>query len=200
MDEESKRHTDPSAEANLPVRVHGYQRRWSLHGEMPGLNSTYLSVTQEKKASFNGVIYRLRHPDHIKKYDQRETGYCRQELRAEEIELYTKALPPQKQLWIYVAAHPKHEVPTKNYPMVQSYVDLFLRGCIQIEEKFKIPHFARDCIRSTDDWSVHWVNDRIFPRRPYVYEPYAVKIDTLIKQNLSATFTQIKTPQISYSP
>ena len=85
-----------------------------------------------------------------------------------------------------------NQPPTANYPIVQSYVDIFIRGCINIEDKFKIKHFAIDCIQSTDQWSNHWVNDRIFPRRPSFYEPYASRIDALLKENLPEQFDHIK--------
>lgn len=82
--------------------------------------------------------------------------------------------------------------PTPDFPIVQSYVDTFIRGCIQIEEKFKINNFAKDCIKSTGQWSTYWENDRVFPRRPSLYEPYARKIDTLLKEILPEEFKRIK--------
>ena len=106
--------------------------------------------------------------------------------------MYSSSLPDQKQIWIYISTETLHQYPADDYPIVQSYVDLFIRGCIQVQEKYKIKHFAIDCIQSTGQWSDHWVNDRIFPRRPSLYEPCASKIDALVKDMLPEKFKHIK--------
>jgi cation transport regulator ChaC len=192
MDEHSKKETDATAQENIPVLIKGYARSWSVYGTLPGLNTTFLSVSKNKHASLNGVIYLLKNPENIQLYDAREDSYCRKEVTPREITLYSGALPNQKQMWIYSSAREQHQYPTKDHPIVQSYVDIFIRGCIQIEEKFKINGFAKNCIKSTGQWSKHWVNDRIFPRRPWLYEPYASKIDALVKEMLPELFKHIK--------
>lgn len=192
IDEQSKKNTDPSAQESFPILVKGYKRSWSVHGTLPGLNTTFLSISEDKNASVNGVIYKLDNPVNIQLYDKRERAYCRKELNVDQIKVYSAALPNQKQIWIYTSKQKTNDHPTHNFPIVQSYVDLFLRGCIQIEEKFKINNFARDCIKNTDQWSNHWENDRIFPRRPFVYQPYAIKVDMLLKEMLPENFKHIK--------
>jgi len=191
INEASKKRTDLSAQQNFPVLIKGYQRSWSVHGNLPGLNATFLSVHKDKNASFNGVIYKLSRPEHIEKYDARETIYCRKALSEDELVVYKTKLPIKKQIWIYISDDKTQAYPAHDFPIVQSYVDIFIRGCIQIQEKFKLKHFAKDCIQTTAHWSSDWENDRIFPRRPFLYEPYAAKIDDLLKKNL---------PKISPSP
>ena len=193
IDEQSKRITDPTAQENFPVIIKGYKRSWSAHGDLPGLNATFLSIHEDKNSSINGVIYKLSNPDHIQQYDKREMAYCRKELNITQIKIYSSPLPDKKQIWIYSAAQETNNPPTKDFPIVQSYVDIFIHGCIQIEEKFRISNFAKDCIKSTEQWSVHWENDRIFPRRPSLHEPYARKIDTLLKEMLPDEFKRINT-------
>lgn len=192
IDEQSKKRTDPTAQESFPVLIKGYARSWSLHSTLPGLNTTFLSAYENKHAFINGVIYQLSNPKHIQQYDVREKGYCRKELTTSKLNVYSATLPAHKQIWIYSSAQKPNQTPTNDYPIVQSYVDIFIRGCLQIEEKYKIKHFAKDCILSTEQWSDHWVNDRIFPRRPYQYEPYASKIDNLIKEMLPDKFKAIK--------
>lgn len=192
IDEQSKKRTDPTAQESFPALIKGYKRSWSVHGNLPGMNATFLSIVEDKQASFNGVIYMLSKSENIQQYDKRETTYCREALNTDRLKLYSGILPDQKQVWIYSAVQNSNEHPTHDIPIVQSYVDIFVRGCIQIEEKFKIPDFAKDCIQSTDQWSEHWENDRIFPRRPSLYEPYAAKIDALLKELLPEKFTRIK--------
>ena len=156
------------------------------------MNATFLAIYKDNASSFNGTIYKLNNPGNIKLYDKRETIYCRKELNSEKLKVYAAALPSQKQIWIYSPTKKSNQRPTSHYPIVQSYVDTFIRGCIQIEEQFKIKNYAKDCIESTEQWSVYWVNDRIFPRRPSLFEPYAAKIDALLKEVLPEKFKHIR--------
>ena len=41
--------------------------------------------------------------------------------------------------------------------------------------------FAETFLKTCSDWSKYWVNDRIYPRRAFIYVPNANTIDTLIK-------------------
>lgn len=49
------------------------------------------------------------------------------------------------------------EEPSREYPIAQSYVDTFLSGCFELEEKFKIKDFAKECVLSTEGWDAPWV-------------------------------------------
>lgn len=89
IDEQSKKRTDPAAKKSIPVLVKGYKRSWSVHGNLPGLNATFLSISADQHSSFNGVIYRLGNPRNIHQYDKRETTYCRKELRPNELASYS---------------------------------------------------------------------------------------------------------------
>ena len=74
----------------------------------------------------------------------------------------------------------------------------FLSGCIALETKYHLQDFAKQCVITTHAWSKDWVNDRIFPRRPYIHQSNARKIDALLFQNVSKYFSQIS-PETSYS-
>lgn len=193
IDEQSKKRTDPLAPPNIPALIKGYKRSWAIHGNLPGLNTTFLSVFEQPNASFNGIIYQVSTTKMIEQYDKREAVYCRKLLSLDKVKVlaHKTTLPTHYQLWIYSAVK-KPEYASHDYPIVQSYVDVFLRGCIQIEEKFKLKHFAENCIKTTGEWPIYWLNDRIFPRRPYLYEPRAAKIDRLLKSLLPQQFKQIK--------
>lgn len=192
IDEQSKIGTDPTAQESFPALIKSYKRGWSVHGNLPGFNATFLSIIKDEHASFNGVVYKLSKPENILQYDKRETTYCREALSADQLKMYSSTLSDQKQIWIYTSSEKNVEYPTLETPIVQSYVDLFLRGCIQIEDKFKVDNFAKDCIKNTGHWSQYWVNDRIFPRRPSLHEPYARRIDQLLKEMLPEQVKHIK--------
>jgi len=67
---------------------------------------------------------------------------------------------------------------------VQSYVNLFLGECFEVEIKYHIKDFAKQCVETTDNWTKSCFNDRIHPRRPFDI-PFAVRIDNLLKENIS---------------
>jgi len=56
-------------------------------------------------------------------------------------------------------------LPDEDHPIVQSYVDIFLSGCLQLQEQV-LPDieaekdFPSRCIETTHGWSAHWKNDR----------------------------------------
>lgn len=192
IDDASKNRTDPLAGKSIPVLVKGCQRIWAGHGDLPGLNATFLSAVKNNKASLNGVVYPLDNPQAIVSYDKREGIYCRRLINATNLVLLSQStLPTHKQVWIYILKAEANQSPTQEFPIVQSYVDIFLRGCIQVEEKYKIKDFARNCIINTQNWPGYWINDRIFPRRPSLYEPFAVQIDALLKSTIPEKFKYI---------
>lgn len=192
IDDASKNRTDPLAGKSVPVLVKGCQRIWAGHGNLPGLNATFLSAVKNKMASLNGVVYSLDNPQAISNYDKREGIYCRRLVNPTNLVLLSKTtLPEHKQVWIYTLKSQTNQSPTQEFPIVQSYVDIFLRGCIQVEEKYKIKDFAHNCIITTEKWPIHWINDRIFPRRPSLYEPYAVQIDALLRITIPEKFKHV---------
>jgi hypothetical protein len=187
----SKNATDQHSGENKPVWVEHYQRGWFSKGLSDGLSTTYLGVIKSKPAHFNGTIFNLP-PSSFKHYDAREKYYCRVLVAPRDIHLLTGKKLPQGQFWIYELKPELLAPPSARYPIVESYVDIFLAGCLEIEEKYHLRNFAAACVNTTRDWSVHWVNDRIYPRRPTVYQAKAVVIDTLLQQQIPSLFKQIK--------
>jgi gamma-glutamylcyclotransferase (GGCT)/AIG2-like uncharacterized protein YtfP len=171
-----------------PIHLNHYQRGWFARSEGIGAGTTYLGVRPKKNASFNGAIYAVKQSI-LQKFDQREINSCRVEVSKDWIHPFINALP-EGQFWIYVTKPKDIAKPNKRYPIVQSYVDIFLSGCLELEASKK--NFATQCILTTQDWSTHWVNDRIYPRRPHIFQPNATSIDTLLAKNIPDYFNQIK--------
>jgi hypothetical protein len=192
METKSKENTDNSSGENIPVRVDHYQRGWYSKGESVGFSTTYLAVTKNQNAYFNGTIFRLATTDALKNYDKREKYYCRVAVAPALLHpLHCKKLPVGE-FWIYEVKPEVIALPSKKYPIVESYVDIFLSGCLEIQKKFHLNHFAEECISTTTHWSPYWVNDRIYPRRPFVFEANAAVIDQLLADKLAHIFAQIK--------
>ena len=191
IEKESRLRTTPNAKNAFPVKVQGFQRGWFTKLKTIGFTTTFLGCIQNKKHCTNGVVYEVTE-DELAKTDVREKGYQRIKIDIKNIDDFTSQIDKQANIWIYANTFPNNivpqsELPSKDTPIVQSYVDICLNGCLEIEELYpEIPkgEFAKDFIKSTSYWSNFWVNDRIFPRRPFIYCPNAYKIDQLLKENL----------------
>ncbi|CAL8113509.1 unnamed protein product [Orchesella dallaii] len=193
----SKNRTYKNTGENMPVLITGYSREWNCKGVSASLSTTYLGIVPRRNGTLNGVIFKIPNSDALEAYDERELFYCREEVEKEKISLLvslnqTPAKLPSGQFWIYVTKPQYTAFPTPEYPLVQSYVDTFLSGCLEIQAKHSLENFADDCIRTTEGWNHPWINDRIFPRRPFVHEPDAGKIDKLISKHLPKHFKTIK--------
>lgn len=192
MESNSKKATDNRSGENKPVWVEHYQRGWFSKGLSDGFSTTYLGVIKSKHAHFNGTIFNLPAANSFKNYDAREKYYCRVLVTPRDIHLLTGKKLPRGQFWIYELKPELLAPPSATYPIVESYVDIFLAGCLEIEEKYHLRNFAAACVNTTSDWSLHWVNDRIYPRRPSLYQPRAATIDKLLQQQIPQFFQQIK--------
>jgi hypothetical protein len=104
------------------------------------------------------------------------------------------AVPQDGQIWMYISKPEAVQPPDADYPIGQSYVDIFLTGCLQLAERVvdQNEHFARQCFTTTAGWSPHWVNDRVLPRRPFVQQPNAAAIDQLLFENVPEEFRMIR--------
>jgi len=193
MQDESRKRTSPSAGAAFPVVVQGFRRGWFAKGDGVGFETTYLGAVAAPKSQFNAVVYHVKLAE-LKATDERESFYCRRAVDAGAITvLATGEAPPlQGQVWIYVNKPGGVAVPNERYPIVQSYVDIFVSGCLEQEEKYHLSGFARQCLTTTTDWSRYWVSDRIYPRRPFIFEPKARQIDKLLSEQLPNYFQSIR--------
>jgi hypothetical protein len=92
---------------------------------------------------------------------------------------------PEGDIWFYASSQERPASP--QFPIVQSYVDICLNGCLEIEGTYPLAkqrNFAKLFIETCTGWTEWWVNDRIYPRRPFIYEPNAYKIDQLLQDVL----------------
>lgn len=193
IEKESRLRTTPNAATVYPLRVHGFKRGWFGRTGVPGLSTTFLGCVKDENhdTTVNGVIYEVS-PEELKETDEREQGYERVKIKWEDITDYSGTIDQQSNIWIYMdrfsnRAALEESFPSADFPIVQSYVDICINGCLEIESLFpgaREEHFAKEFIRTTHYWSAFWVNDRIYPRRPFIYRPNAYTIDQLLKENL----------------
>jgi hypothetical protein len=193
MEDESRKRSSPQAGPAHPVELHGYRRGWFSRGSPVGFSTTFLGVVQDRGSRLNAVIYRV-DPAELAATDKRERSYCRASVPVSDLRVLPTgfSLAPNAQAWIYVSRGPNVALPNARYPLVQSYVDIFLSGCLEQEQRFGVTGFAQQCISTTAGWSEHWVNDRIYPRRPFLHQPRAREIDSLLAKELPRLFSRIR--------
>ena len=193
MQEESRKRTSPQAGPAHPIETKGYRRGWFARAATVGFGTTYLGVLPDRERYLNAVIFQV-DPAELIATDKREVSYCRTRVAISDIKpLETEFLPdPNGQTWIYISMPPNVATPNSDYPIVQSYVDIFVSGCLEQEQRFGLAEFSQQCLSTTTDWSEHWVNDRIYPRRPFNFQPKARQIDNLLSKQLGQYFSRIK--------
>ena len=79
-----------------------------------------------------------------------------------------------------VAGEAERERAVTAYASIPSVRDLSGQR-IWIEEIYplaKDANFAEHFIRTCSDWKTPWMNDRIYPWRPFIYAPRASQIDS----------------------
>lgn len=161
----SRLRTVPTAHNVIPVRFAKMQRGWWLHGSRRSLPTTYLAVelTDNPKHTCNGVLLKM-NDDEMAALDRREQGYDRVELDINDVTYLSGAgvVEPDSTLWTYVCKPARgRERPTAEQTLLQSYVDICLLGCLEMEDLLGPDSgFIREFIDTTLDWSAYWRNDR----------------------------------------
>jgi hypothetical protein len=67
-----------------------------------------------------------------------------------------------------------------------------MNGCLELESIYRTAKgFTQEFIRTTTGWNADWVNDRIYPRRPFIYVPNASTIDKALKEGNVLQYVQL---------
>ncbi len=183
--------TLPQVKVIEPIYLNNYLRSWNaIENIKPTLSSTFLGIEKLQDSRVNCIIFEIEN-SLVPILDKREFLYNREKVDFNDIEFTTDTFKMSKDddIWIYMTKEPVK--PSTEYPIIQSYVDACISGCLEIEEKFNLENFAVDFIKTTQQWSSSWLNDRIFPRAPHIHEPDAYRIDILLNQNINQFFTKI---------
>lgn len=188
MDDETRKLTTSSATDVYPIIVNNFKRTWGISGG--NYKTTYLLSVPAKGYKLNAVYYPISGQD-VKTTDDWEPGYCRYRVPETDIKAVGLEKLPEGAYWIYAKQPEDIQKPTKDHPISQSYVDIFLRGCLQVENRYQIKGFAKQCVDTTYLWDQNaWVNDRLYPRTIQVTKDGAVaeKIDTLLSEKFDYYF------------
>ncbi|NOH97708.1 gamma-glutamylcyclotransferase family protein [Vibrio sp. 99-70-13A1] len=158
MNSSSRQLTGQTGEA-IPAIVHGLVRHWSKIDDSYVLSPL---VVNEGDGQVNGVLLKVDDAA-LDEFDIRERGYHRIKLSPEQIELnadsqnQTEAFDSQQSIWVYI--NDEVIAPSKQSPIVQSYVDTVMAGCLEVSEKF-----AEHFVTHTKGWHHPFENDRHQPK------------------------------------
>jgi hypothetical protein len=197
LERASRTRTNPDAIGAWPARVTGYQRGWfHQFADNIGSSCTYLGAVEAKGKTINGVIYRVADFERTK---ERETGYTATRLEASQIAMLDGGGPLEagkdSDVYIFLSNQDsisKTKEPTPQFPLVQSYVDICVNGSLEIEALYRTAKgFTQEFIQTTTGWNAYWVNDRIYPRRPFIYAPNSGAIDKALKDGNVLQYVQL---------
>ena len=194
METASKERTWQHTGANSPVQVRGFERSWSARGTDIGFSATFLGIEPKDGAEMVATLYRVYDIEDFVAGDAREYVYCRVQVEPSQITMLDGSrVPTSGRIWIYMVKPESRKPAGARFPVIQSYVDTFLNGCIDLARHVVVADldFLTACITTTKGWPFHWVNDRVHPRRSFL-EPNAMRIDQLLHRILPEQFAAIR--------
>lgn len=199
LERASRTRTNPDAIGAWPARVTGYQRGWFHQFAKPiGFSCTFLGAVANADATINGVAYEVADIESTK---NREKGYTATALKPDQIEMLdgAGALADGDVVYIFVSnaeCISSTGEPTRTLPMVQSYVDMCINGCLELDAIYRAlkkneESFTQEFIRTTTGWNANWVNDRTYPRRSLFTQPRATDIDKALHEGKVLHYVQL---------
>jgi len=165
------------------VRVNGIKRAWNLN--VNAVPTTAVGIVKAVGSACNGIIVEINESE-LPKFDEREgKEYKRIKLDLNSIEFLGNEKFDKGIVWAYAVKKPG--VASEKYPIIQSYVDVIISGCLEVNEDF-----AKEFVRTTYGWD-YWINDRKEPRYiRHLNYPNEKKIDKLLQECISKEFNKRK--------
>ncbi|OED43285.1 hypothetical protein ACH42_10465 [Endozoicomonas sp. (ex Bugula neritina AB1)] len=189
--EESRLRKVQQAKLELPVWVEGYKRGWLLRTKPDSLKLTRLGVTPSAGDKFNGVLLSME-VGKLTSLDRQAKLECRTQINKDSLKAMNDKALPDGDFWIYQAQKKYISPPAGEYPIMQTNVDVFLTGCMEQAERFKIKDFADICLSTTKNWSMHWANDRRSPIDQKIVQTKNKQVDRLLEKLEGDLFENVR--------
>jgi len=173
------------------VRVNNIKRGWFFNVNNENKITKpwiALGVYQSEGFTCNGTLFPVTE-EQLSNIDLRECGYARKILDKNNIELIKGLeMPDNAIIYYYTLEESEVREPTDIYPILQSYVDLCMTGCILIDQMLenKNYEYTNEFVKTTYNWNEYkyWINDRVYPRRPTIYIQFANIIDKILSKTI----------------
>lgn len=164
----------PNALVVFPAKIKGYIRGWFVRQASSNKSYTYLGTVSTSKVkvkvdndTVNGVLYKVTPQELIATDFFEREGYKRVLIPISKVSMLCgESLPTNGNIWMYIAnldsMHAVYKLtPSKNYPIIKTYLETCLLGCMQIENAYpRLNGFLKTFIDSTLFWNNHIVDDR----------------------------------------
>jgi hypothetical protein len=153
-----------------------------------------LGTYPKKNSIINCTIFPV-NENQLIELDSREKYYKKIEINYNDIEIIKgDKLNKKKKIFCYIIDKKLFKKPSLKYPILQSYIDICIKGCLYIDFilKNKNFEFTKQFIQNTYNWKKlkYWINDRIYSRRPYHYINNSLIIDKLLTNYIFKKFKQ----------
>lgn len=156
----------------IPVTIQGFQRAWNMIS--PEMKISGVGVVPQTNSICNGVLVEIDESE-IPLFDKRElegSNYNYERLAIPYNQLVRGEIASSSSMWIYVVKKPL--IPTLEFPIAQSYLDVILTGCFDYGETF-----ASEFIQFTLGWEHPWINDRNCPRYTRALALSEIQVSTI---------------------
>lgn len=178
---ESRAKDGMSGEGN-PVKVVGIRRGWNQAISNPRV--TALGVSENADSWCNGILVPLTKSE-LSGFDKREGagGYKRIRLEEGRIISLQKEFSGEK-IWVYIGED--SDPAASDAPIIQSYIDVIMSGCLSFGE-----NFTKKFVISTHNWDMPWIDDRLDPIYPRAMKevPLAETIDKILREEIPIQFS-----------
>jgi len=195
----------------LPVRVSGVTRAFDTPGYLEvESGSGYLNLLWQAASihtglhwnasgSTNGLLFNVT-SNELATLDAAELGAegnSRQNLSTSQITvLFSQGnvIGANDQIYTYMLAdNLRVPGPNASLKIIQSYVDEIIHSCIDVDTLYNTSTAFRDeFVANTFGWdTTNWVNDRLFPRNPSLFQPLVNQIDTALFKVLGNSLSSV---------
>jgi len=191
----------------------GYRRGWNFRsstgftalgisrGSTTSSSSSSSSSQHAPPRDINGVVFRVTASMLREGFDRREVGYDRVEIPLECVHFHdsrstmgegregTVETPSplhvrsHEKIWVYVPQPSSLSIADEDHPILQSYVDTVMQGCLT----WGGPDMCHEFVTTTTDWSPYFLNDTPSSRRPWLFRRQYQIIDAILQQHGAVT-------------
>ena len=162
----------------------GYKRSWNFRSST-GFTALGLKKDRKEASKINGVLFRVP-KSMMEGFDKREVGYDRVNIPLDQMIINPSdtfgQIETDERIWMYVPQH--FQKADENHPLLQSYVDTVMHGCLEWGGR----EMAEEFVLSTDGWSLFFLNDTPSSRRPWLFRKQYDIIDGILRQHGEKTF------------
>jgi len=136
-------------------------------------------------------------------FDRREVGYDRVQITLDHLDLIPGAdstgglevtalsIHKDEKIWLYVPQASSCAESNEDHPILQSYVDTVMQGCLEWGGE----EMASQFVATTCSWSPYFLNDTPSSRRPWLFRKEYNTIDTILSRNPTTHYADRRHPE-----